>query len=197
MQFDNIATILLYVLPGFLAWEIYDSYFPAKKKSDFSEIAWSVIISIALYTIVKIIDNKFNFRLFENKLAFPRVRTIVILLLLGALFGFLLIAIRKGRFYFAGFSERLSFIKPKQTSTWAVINNKNEPSWACIKIVDGSIYLGYISLWKYDPNEAEYDLLLSQARKVDADLNTIYDITGKGVYIRSQNIVTIEFYDGV
>jgi hypothetical protein len=197
MQFDNIAAILLYVLPGFLAWEIYYSYFPAKKKSDFGEIAWSIIISIALYTIVKITDSKLKLNLFQDGSVFPRVRTIIILFILGAIFGAILIGIRTLRFYCANRFLTLSFVKPQEKSTWAAINSKKESSWACIKTTDGTMYLGYISLWKYDPNDTEYDLLLSQARKVDENLDTIYEISGEGVYIRSQNITTIEFYSGV
>ena len=50
--------------------------------------------------------------------------------------------------------------------------------------------------WTYDPNEIDHDFLLKDARRVDNNMNTIYEIQGKGVYLRLSSVSRIEFYRG-
>ena len=56
--------------------------------------------------------------------------------------------------------------------------------------------MGWISDWTFDPNESDQDFLLADAQKIDDEFNTIYQIDGKGVYLRTSWVTSIEFFRG-
>ena len=70
------------------------------------------------------------------------------------------------------------------------------PKPKTVTLTDGSKYLGWISEWTYDPNESDQDFLLSNAQKIDENFNMIYEIDGKGIYLRTSWVVSIEFFKG-
>ena len=192
MSFNDIISFFLYVIPGFLSTEIYRVRYPAKKSSDFSQITWSITISILLMIVAKWADIRYKLNLFPTTVTFPEFRTIAVLIGLAVVFAVLRIIIRE----LAEKIKWLQFIRIKPLAIWPFVNNISVPQWACVTLSDGSKYLGWIKEWTYDPNETEQDFLLSEAQKIDENFNIIYEIDGQGIYLRTSWVVSIEFFKG-
>jgi hypothetical protein len=58
---------------------------------------------------------------------------------------------------------------------------------------DGSIYLGWIKDFTFDPDADDNDFLLADAKRVDDQLAEKYAVTGRGVYLNTRNVKRIEF----
>jgi len=71
----------------------------------------------------------------------------------------------------------------------------NRPSndYAVVYVDDGSIYLGWIKDYTFDPDAEDNDFLLADAKRVDEQLKELYSITGRGVYLSTRNVKRIEF----
>jgi hypothetical protein len=192
MSFNDIISFFLYVIPGFISTEIYRAKYPGKKDSDFSQITWSVVISILLIIVATWIDGCFKWNLFPKNVSFPKFQTIAVLMVLAFLLAYLRIAKRK----LTEKHQWLKLFKVKPLAIWPLVNNISVPQWACVTLTDGSKYLGWIKEWTYDPNDTDQDFLLSDAQKIDEKFNTIYEIDGQGVYLRTSWVVSIEFFKG-
>jgi hypothetical protein len=192
MTFTNILNFFLYVIPGFLSTEIYKRMYPAKKDSDFSRLTWSVTLSIIIFVCAKCLDQWLKLKLFAKTNDFPKTSAIAVFLILAIILAYLRIAKHK-------LSERFeffAFLRTKPLSIWADVNNQEPAEWAYVTLTNGDKYLGWISKWSYDPNEREYDFLLTDAKKVNVDLEVYYEIPGQGVYLKTNNVVSIEFFGG-
>lgn len=73
------------------------------------------------------------------------------------------------------------------------VNSPDNKDWAVIFLDDGSIYSGWISDYRFDPDSSDQDFLLSKAKRVDDDLSPMYEINGIGVYLNTRNVRRIEF----
>ncbi len=80
MSFNDIVSFFLYVIPGFISTEIYRTKYPAKKCSDFIYLCWSISVSIFIIVIARGIDFYLKWSLFPQKIIFPRIRTIAVLI---------------------------------------------------------------------------------------------------------------------
>ncbi|MFQ5751924.1 MAG: hypothetical protein ACE5HI_07995 [bacterium] len=63
------------------------------------------------------------------------------------------------------------------------------PDSAVVFINDGSIYMGKIDYFTFDPNADNQDFRLINARRINDNLEEMYSVTGVGVYY----ITRIEF----
>lgn len=197
MPTDKFVEFILYVLPGFLAIEIYRSAYPAKSKNNFSLVTWSVIFGVLIVTLINLLDSScLNYYLESNKEGFPGYKYILALLIGGLLLGYLRILIHYLRFKISTKYEVFEKIAPNPLSIWAKINQKSNNDWAIVYLDDQTKYLGYISDYKFDPDSENQDFLLKEARCVDDDLNVKYIVTGIGVYLNTKNVKRIEFLEG-
>jgi len=120
MDIKNIFEIIVYILPGFLALEIYRSKFPAKKQTEIEKIALCLLAGIfiyhsALFVEKKVFPNDTNIKMLANSTAksinntksirtkssispnvenndLPKLRFVIILFLMGYFFGKIFIA---------------------------------------------------------------------------------------------------------
>ncbi|MEZ4271720.1 MAG: hypothetical protein R3C68_09905 [Myxococcota bacterium] len=67
MTIGSLAAGLLFVLPGFVANELYRAAFPAKKDSDFARVVWSVVYSLIILAVAQLIDRKLNVSLLADE----------------------------------------------------------------------------------------------------------------------------------
>lgn len=95
MNFNDILSFFLYVIPGFISTEIYRAKYPAKKGSGFYQLTWSIIISIIFISLTRWADSCFKWQLFPTNAHFPRIRTILILIGFAIVFSLLRIAKRE------------------------------------------------------------------------------------------------------
>ena len=49
---EHLVDFLIYVMPGFIALQLFRAAYPAKKLSEFVQVAWSLIYGVILATLV-------------------------------------------------------------------------------------------------------------------------------------------------
>lgn len=198
MPAKNIIEFILYITPGFIALEFYHAFYPVKERSDFVQIAWSIIYGVIIFSLVRWVDeNLLNYALNSNKLGFPDFRFIIILLGTGLVVSGFMILIHIIRFKLSIISPKISKIAPDPYSIWAKVNQPSNKDWAVVFLDDGSIYIGWISKYKFDPNIENQDFLLTRAKRVGGDLKEKYIVDGIGVYLNTKDVKRIEFVKGV
>lgn len=196
MSISDLTEFILYVLPGFIALQIYHKIYPAKQKSDLIYISWSIILGIVITNIILLIDkNYLGKQLYPELTEFPGFLFILCIIASGIVFG-LLFSLSHELRYKIGIKYGWKFLIPDSLSIWAKINQKWNKDWAVVYLEDKSIYLGNIKYYSYDPNNSDHDLLLGQAKRVDNELKVQYKINGIGVYINTRDIKKIEFLAG-
>jgi len=199
MDINNFYEFLIYIIPGFLAREIQNSVHPGKKRSDFENIALSMLYSIIIYLTVNFIINGFTFSNFTLAKSFANksINYIIYLLLGGILLGFIM-AYESDVRALLGRLRLLNWIIPKnKNSAWEEINKRDNQDWAVVFLKDGSIYEGYIGFCRSDPDKEEQDFILENAKRVDENLNVSYSVTGIGVYLNTRDVIRVEFIKGM
>jgi hypothetical protein len=190
---EHIVEFFLYVMPGFVALQLYRSKYPAKKLSESLQVAWSLIYGVILAGLVHWIDDRFlHGWLLTSAPGFPTFRFIMALMIFGLLGGAALIAVHWGRFEVARRFPRCAGLAPDPQSIWAKINRPSN-DYAVVYLDDGSIYLGWVKDFTFDPDAEDNDFLLADAKRVDDQLKTQYVVTGRGVYLNTRNVKRIEF----
>lgn len=197
MPTNDIIEFILYVVPGFIVIELYRLYYPVKEKDIFNKIAWSIIIGILINSFANWLDKTFFFlTLSKNNGDLPNLAFIILLCILGMLVGIVWVIFRTIRFRLANESKTFNFFVPAPQSIWAYINESHNEDWSVVHLNDGTIYLGWITLFSFNPEYENQDFLLSHAKLVDKDLNEIYSVDGLGVYLNTRDVVKIEFIHG-
>jgi hypothetical protein len=190
---ERLADFILYIMPGFIALQLYRAQYPVKRLSEFLQVSWCVIYGIVLAGTVRWVDHRFlNGVLHTDAAGLPWLRFVVALAVAGLLFGTLLIAVRWARFTLSRKYVRLSGLRPDPQSIWAKVN-QSSTEYAVVYLDDGAIYLGWIREYTFDPDAESNDFLLAGAKRVDDQLNTIYLVNGQGVYLNTRNVKRIEF----
>lgn len=197
MSINSLVEIVLYVLPGFLASEVYRAFYPVRERGQFPQLAWSIAIGVLLTaTIVAIDEAWLGGILGASKSGFPNLGFLLALFGTGLALGGISAGQRRLRFRLSSRHPNLQWLTPDPQSIWIHVNRPANEDWAVVFLQDGAIYLGYIKYYRYDPNQSNQDFLLSFARRVDADLQTKYEITGQGVYLNTRDVLRIEFIRG-
>ena len=196
MSFENLVNYLLYVVPGFISVAIYRSFYPAKKDSDFARLAWSIVYGILIYAVADWLIQHFYWSLELNPNRFPSVGALGLLFTLAIIAGYFRVLWQASRFAVVKQCRWLRFLRPARRTVWAEVNSEEPTEWAVVKLKDGSRYMGYISNWTFDPDATEHEFILSEARRVDDDFNPLYEIQGRGVYMRTSAVDHIEFWLG-
>jgi hypothetical protein len=197
MPVSDLIEFILYIAPGFIALELYCAAYPAKERNQFAQITWSMIFGILIFIFIRWVDENFLSYFLNSKISgFPTFRFILVLFIAGLLLGYLRIAFHYFLFKLSLLHDRLKFMAPDTQSIWAKINENSNKDWAVVFVNDSSIYLGWISMYTYNPNVENQDFLLSKARRVDETLNTLYIIDGQGVYLNTKDVKRIEFVQG-
>ena len=197
MPVQSLTEFIIYIAPGFIALQLFRAIYPYKGQTQLSEVGWVVIYGVGLSAIVKWLDGHYlSYSLHTNKTGFPGLRFIVTLVVVGFIAGGIRVFIESMRFTVANKYPRFSKIAPDPQSIWGKINYPTNKDWAVIFLDDGSIYMGYISAYKFDPDTENQDFLLSEAKRIDENLREIYLIDGRGVYLNTKNVKRIEFLKG-
>jgi hypothetical protein len=190
---EHLVEFLVYVMPGFIALQLFRAKYPAKQLSEFLQVAWSLIYGVVLVAIVRGIDARFlSGRLRTSAPGFPAFRFVIALVVAGLCGGFALIGLSFSRFQIAERWPRFGGIAPDPQSIWAQINRPSN-DYAVVYVDDGSTYLGWIKDYTFNPDAEDNDFLLADAKRVDEQLREMYSINGKGVYLNTRNIKRIEF----
>lgn len=194
---EHVAEFIVYAMPGFLALHIYRSAYPVKGLSEFLQTAWSLIYGVVLASFVRGMDARYLGQLLHSADdGFPRLPFVLGLVTAGVIWGCLLSGFTWMRLTLSDKVEFLQFIAPDVQSIWAKVNQSQATDWAVIFTDDGAIYMGWIKELTYDPDAADNDFLLSQAKRMNEDMTLRYEIDGQGVYLNTKNVKRIEFVRG-
>ena len=197
MPTDNLIDFLLYIAPGFLAFELYRYYFPAKKRNNFTKIAQSIIAAVVIASIVQYIDENFlDLWLRSNKPSLDNTKYTLSLFVGGVVAGYVAVFQVNLRSLLARNIDWLTWLAKEPDSIWQKINSPANDDWAVVYLNDGSIYLGWISEYQADPDLVDQDFILSRAQRVNEDLDEIYIVDGEGVYLNTKDVNKIEFFMG-
>jgi hypothetical protein len=197
VQFNDLAQFVLYVIPGFVALEIYRHVYPVKTRSDFIVVTWSIVFGLMIsFSLIWINENLFGsfFRFVPNEL--PSIGFLLALLSCGIVLGLIRVLLRKLRTLIADTTPFFQKLNPDPQNVWYQVNQAKEEYWAVVFLDDESIYLGYIKTFRSDPDKSEQDFLLSHASRVDDHLRVMYEVDGLGVYLNTKNVKRIEYYAG-
>lgn len=127
MKIVEIFYLVLYVIPGFLAIEIYRTKYPAKKTSDTTNIIWSIICTVIILCVLGIIGHHQglpDLNYFDKNPRTISLESAVILLGSGFFSGLLLIAFRWIR-------SKLGVFPPNLVNVWAKINFQQKKYFSC------------------------------------------------------------------
>jgi len=190
---EHLADFILYVMPGFIALQLYRAKYPVKGLSEFLQVSWCLIYGIVLAGTVRWVDHRFlKGSLHSDEGGLPWLRFIVALGVAGVFLGILLISVRWARFTLSKKYEKLRGLEPDPQSIGAKVNQQSS-EYAAVYLDDGAIYLGWIKEYTYVPDAESNDFLLAGAKRVDERLNTVYLVNGQGVYLNTRNVKRIEF----
>jgi hypothetical protein len=162
---EHLVDFLVHVMPGFIALQLFRAKYPAKQLSEFLQVAWSLIYGVILAAVVHAIDGRFLHGRLGTSLA---------------------------RFKIAVHWPRFEGIAPDPQSIWVKVNRPSN-DYAVVYVDDGSVYLGWIKDYTFDPDAEDNDFLLVDAKRVDEQLRELYSVTGRGVYLNTRNVKRIEF----
>lgn len=197
MPVNSLIEFVVYVIPGFLAVELYRATYPVRERNEFHQIGWSILFGVIIVSVVKWIDTFY----LDNYLKSDQIDSPTLLFLISILSGGIILGLI--RIYFHLFRIRLSLkydalssFAPDYQSIWAKINQPNNEDWAVVYLDDGTIYLGWITTYTFNPDIDNQDFLLKNAKRVDDDLKEIYTVNGIGVYLNTKDVKRIEFIKG-
>ncbi|MGO9123295.1 MAG: DUF6338 family protein [Terriglobales bacterium] len=190
---EHLVDFLVYVMPGFIALQLFRAKYPARQLSEFLQVAWSLIYGVILAALVHGVDDRFlHGWLQTNAPGFPKPRFVAALLIAGLCGGVVLIALHFSRFRLAASWPRFAGIAPDPQSIWVKVNRPSN-DYAVVYVDDGSIYFGWIKDYTFDPDAENNDFLLADAKRVDERLTEQYSVSGRGVYLNTRNVKRIEF----
>lgn len=197
MPFGNAVLLLLYLLPGFLAMQLYRARYPAKHATQFEITIWSVLHSFAVHlglAGVALVVGRPDFALLNQDRADAiQPETIGVLLTGGFLWGCILIAYHWMRI-------KVSFLPtPDPQAIWPVVaaGSPDDELWVLVRTKQGTHYVGWIDQYSFDPASSDHDFLLLPAYLVgESPDEVLRDLTKGGVYLNTRDVEAIERIPG-
>jgi hypothetical protein len=198
VNFSDIVQFILYVIPGFISIEYFRARFPAKARTDFVTISWSIVFGVGITSFLIWFDtNTLHGMLGYKPQGFPGLLFLIALFASGLLIGIFRTGLRQARFIL---SRRFNFLKllmPDVNSIWARVNQTGTDQWALVFLENDIQYLGYIKYFRNDPDTNDQDFLLAESYRVDKNRKPLYHINGVGVYLNTRDVRRIEFLDSL
>ncbi|MCY4360865.1 MAG: DUF6338 family protein [Gammaproteobacteria bacterium] len=196
IPFNEAIGLLLYLAPGFLAMQLYRVSYPAKRMSQFENVAWSIvhsfIILLGLAGTSWIFDNNdFNpFNLTRDASIQPKT---ILVLLIGGVVWYL---------FLVGFYRLRKFIPflpdPDSQAIWPVVatHAPDDELWALVRTKQGIYYFGWLDKYSFDPAAENHEFVLRPAYLLDAELAVRRDLKQGGVYLNTRDIESFEMIPG-
>ena len=187
--------LLMILLPGFIAVEIYRKFFPAVKFRWLIYTGWVVINGVLIWSLLVSIEERIyntSWGLLDGTGSFLGI---LFLFILGVIAGLIRVVFRMTGFKLAKNLNVLRWLKPEKGSIWMNVNEKNGGNeWVIVYLSDGSIYLGWVSQFANHPERTNQEFVLQNARRLDEAHKQLYEIVGAGVYLNTRDVMRIEFW---
>jgi len=196
LPFGNAVVFLLYLLPGFLAMQLYRARRPGKRISQFEVIVWSIfhsfIVHLGLAGAAWALGRDDLDLLSRAAESTIQPRTIIILLGGGLVWGGVLTASDWIR-------TNVPFLpSPDPQAIWPIVagDAPKKDLWALVRTRQGVLYVGWIKQWSFDPAAEDHDFLLLPAYLVDEKLKVQRHLQKGGVYLNTRDIESFEMLPG-
>ena len=187
--------LLMILLPGFIAVEIYRKFFPAIKFRWLIYTGWVVINGVLIWSLLVSIEERIyntSWGLLDGTGSFLGI---LFLFILGVIAGLIRVVFRMTGFKLAKNLNVLRWLKPEKGSIWMNVNEKNGGNeWVIVYLSDGSIYLGWVSQFANHPEQPNQEFVLQNARRLDEAHKQLYEIVGAGVYLNTRDVIRIEYW---
>lgn len=201
IPFGNVFAIMLYLVPGFIARQVYRWRYTAARASDLESLIWSLVHTFIIYvglTVVSVVTHlpTLNLigRLREAQGAIPIDTSIVVVLLVsGIVWGLLMSLLHWAR-------SRIPFLPtPDPQGIWPYITQlaPEHELWALVRTKDGPLYLGWIDSYAFNPDEPDQDFYLKPALRVDEAMQVQQDLSAGGVYLNTRDVRSVELIEGM
>lgn len=197
----KIIETLIYVLPGFIALEVYYALVPSRRRSDLERLGISIFLSVLIYGI--------SFVLGFDPVTNEKARRLYMpcSFLAAALIGWSLSGIRKADWFQRLINRALGLQFILRPRVWNVVfdfsRHRPEPTepneeskWVKVTLSDGRTYVGAPVYYSLDPNDEDKEVFLDPAWRIhnpDSPSARSQPIDS-GVYVPAVAIVSIEFY---
>ena len=191
--FGDVVVLLLYLLPGFLAMQLYGARYPSKRQSQFEAIVWSILHSFFIHFAIRgaayLLGCKDLVSLDPEAYSEIPTETIGVLIAGGLVWGGVLIVQYR-------FRVLIPFLQsPDPQAIWPVVATApNEELWMIARTKQGVLY--WVEKYSFDPAVENHDFLLRPAYLVDDDLNVKRDLSVGGVYLNTRDIESLEMIPG-
>jgi hypothetical protein len=190
---DSIQQIVLFLLPGFWTFTFFFYLIPAKKKTDFEMLVWTIAISATLSFVTAGLINLINYithlktTLTTTGIGFE-ITTIILGLILAFIFAKL---IRNNHLRFINKLLKINIYSLSRQ--WNVFLSVKEGTVIKVFLNNGINYVGIINEFSADPNDDLLELVLWKPLYLDKNTGEYIPVAEvKSVLIEGSAIVSIE-----
>ena len=188
-KITDVSTLLIHLVPGFLAFQLYKAFYITKPRSQFEDIIWSVINSFFIRLAIEVVNLCTEF---EFALTSLGPISILTALVGGLLWGGVLIGAR-WLWLHIPFSP-----DPDHLAIWVSIASKvnKEALWFDVRTKLGVHYVGWLAEYSFNPSFEDHEYLLKPAYAVEDNLSVIRNIEDGGVYLNTRDVESVEMIPG-
>lgn len=198
MKFPTIdaVVLLLFLVPGFLAIQLYRAKYPAKRITQLEIVIWSILHSFVIHWLLSgaavLFESEELDMLRHSSDSVIDPGTIAVLLAGGLVWGLALILFHWCR-------VRVPFLpNPDPQALWPVAAEgiEGQQLWALVRTKQDYLYMGWIQQYSFDPTAEDHEVLLRPAYFVNEKLEVQRDLGTGGVYLNTRDVESVELIPG-
>jgi hypothetical protein len=207
VSFSDFFQVLAYLLPGFVAYEIYASQVQPRRRTGIEFTLVSLVLSLSVLFITKLAGRVLSIRYLDvpfSELSRGVASYLQLIWLLGVAIclGFV-VAILDYRNVFSHIAD--SIIRcgtagrrrtHKGPTVWVTVLPDAEGRWVVVRTKSGPSYIGFLEYFSRDPRDRTQEVYLTSASFINEETGEIgRDVIGPGVLLERKNIASIEIWD--
>jgi len=196
MQIGNVAELVLFILPGYLATQLRDFLIRTRKPDNFERFAWSLFLSLVAYlptTQVMKWAYGGGWRQRTN-VSLDNLLFIIVLFGFAMATGYVAARLNTSR-RLQGVLRRWHVDTSEHPNVWNEIwQCERGAPWVIVRLKDGGECFGALRRYSVDPNDSYRELwLFPVAESADPDQEP-KTVPGLSVYIPGDQIVSVSAY---
>jgi hypothetical protein len=207
VSFRDFFEVLAYLLPGFVAYEIYASQVQPRRRTGLEFTLVSLILSLSVLFVTKSAGRLFRIPYLDvpfselNK-GVTSYRQLIWLLGVAICLGFV-VAILDHRNCFSYIADSIISLGTagrrrahRGPTVWVTVLPQAEGRWVVVRTISGPSYIGFLEYFSRDPRDPTQEVFLSAASLINEETGDVQrDIVGPGVLLERKNIASIEIWN--
>lgn len=199
----QLPNVLVFIIPGFLALEVYRFLLPTKKRNTFERLLESIFLSYLIYGLFLGINwllcaiRKTNNNVTTDQLA---TSTIYIILLMSIIIGIALALISKSALFKNAMKRVFNISIIEHPTVWNAVLQRKDSAWVRVYLDnDRIIYIGWLDKYSCNPNDDVREIYLTSYQSYSYDepehpIDNFIEIDTNGVLINADRISRIELF---